>query len=77
MNLIQNIKRKLERSSSLMDNQLAKDIITEYCFSDFNMQSIYKFVDPNITDPVDIKLYADALLAKALQKGVIALNQQV
>ena len=60
-----------------MDNQLAKDIITEYCFSDFTMQSVYKFVDPNITDPVDIKLYADALLAKALQKGIIALNQQI
>lgn len=59
-----------------MDNILAKEIITEYCFGDFQIESIYKFVNPNIFDEIEKKSYAEALLTKALQKSVIALNQE-
>lgn len=57
-----------------MTNKLAKQIITEYVFSDFSIKSIYKFLDAHITDEMEQKLYAKSLLTKAFQKAVIALN---
>ena len=57
-----------------MTNEMAKQIITKYVFSDFSIKSIYKFVDESITDELNQKLYAESLLIKAFQKAVIALN---
>ena len=58
-----------------MEKDLAKQIITEYVFSEFDIKSVYKFVDNNITDDLTKKLYAESLLTSALQKSVNALNQ--
>ena len=58
-----------------MEKDLAKQIITEYVFSEFDIKSVYKFVDNNITDDLTKKLYAESLLTSALQKCVNALNQ--
>ena len=57
-----------------MENKLAKQIITEYVFGDYKIESLYKFVDASITDDLQKKLYAESLLTKALQKAVIALT---
>lgn len=57
-----------------MENELAKQIITEYVFSDYKMESLYQFVDDNITNELQKKLYAESLLTQALQKAVIALT---
>lgn len=57
-----------------MEKELAKQIITEYVFSDYKIESLYKFVDVKINDELQKKLYAESLLTKALQKAVIALN---
>lgn len=59
-----------------MEKELAKQIITEYVFSDYKIESLYKFVDVKINDELQKKLYAESLLTKALQKAVIALNIQ-
>lgn len=57
-----------------MENELAKQIITEYVFGDYKIESLYKFVDASITDELQKKLYAESLLTRALHKAVIALN---
>ena len=31
-----------------MDNKLAKEIITKYVFSEYNMKSVYPFLDKSI-----------------------------
>lgn len=59
-----------------MENEFAKQIITEYVFGDNKMESLYKFVNDNISDELQRKLYAESLLTKALQKAVIALSQE-
>lgn len=57
-----------------MEREFAKQIITEYVFSNFELESIYKFVDASITDELNRKLYAESLLTSAMKAGVIALN---
>lgn len=59
-----------------MTNELAKDIITEYIFSDYDISSIYKFLNDESLDELDKKLYSESLLTKAMQKAVIALSRQ-
>lgn len=59
-----------------MNNELAKQIITDYVFAEFNIKSLYKFIDSKITDETDKKLHAESLLTKALQKGVVALGKE-
>lgn len=58
-----------------MDNNLAKEIITEYVFSDYDIKSLYIFIDKNITDEREKKLYAESLLTKALRNAIIALKK--
>lgn len=33
-----------------MEKELAKQIITEYVFGDFDIKAIYKFVDSNVAE---------------------------
>lgn len=61
----------------LENNVLAKKILTDYVFGDFDIKSIDKYVDKSVTDETTRKLYAEALLTKALQKAIIALNKWV
>ena len=58
-----------------MNNEFAKQIITEYVFSEFDIKSLYRFIDSNTNDEMEKKLMAESLLTKALQKGVIALSK--
>ena len=53
-----------------MDNKLAKEIITEYVFADYNMDVLNKYL--NVQD--QNKSYREALLTEVLRKAVIALN---
>lgn len=61
--------------SNNMSNELAKQIITEYVFSEFDIKALYKFINSEINDETEKKLQAESLLTKALQKGVIALGK--
>ena len=58
-----------------MKNEFARQIITEYVFSEFDIKSLYRFIDSNTNDEMEKKLMAESLLTKALQKGVIALSK--
>lgn len=54
----------------------AKEIITEYVFSDYKLESLYPIVDKKIPDADERsrRLYAETFLTDALQKAVIALG---
>lgn len=55
----------------------AKEIITEYVFSDYKLEALYPIVDEKIpdADEKDKRLYAETFLTDALQKAVIALKE--
>lgn len=61
-----------------MTQAKAKEIITEYVFSDYKLEALYPIVDEKIpdADERDRKLYAEAFLNDALQKAVIALKEK-
>lgn len=61
-----------------MTKELAKEIITEYVFADYKLESVYPFVDKmtKTDDELERKGYAEALLNHALQEAVIALSEQ-
>ena len=54
----------------------AKEIITEYVFSNYKLESLYPIVDKKIPDADERnrRLYAETFLTDALQKAVIALG---
>ena len=55
----------------------AKEIITEYVFSDYKLESLYPIVDKKFpdADEENRKLYAESFLTDALQKAVIVLGR--
>lgn len=54
-----------------MDNNTAKEIITEYIFADYNMDVLNRYLNVNNQD----QLHRKALLTEALRKTVIALSK--
>ena len=63
---------------NFMTNELAKNIITEYVFADYDISSIYKFLNTEASlDESEKQLYSEALLTSAMQKAVIALSKPV
>lgn len=54
-----------------MDNNTAKEIITEYIFADYNMNVLNRYLNANDQD----QLHREALLTEALRKAIIALNK--
>lgn len=56
----------------------AKEIITEYVFSDYKLESLYPIVDKKIpdTDERNKRLYAETFFTDALKKAVIALDMK-
>lgn len=54
-----------------MDNNTAKEIITEYIFADYNMDVLNRYLNANDQD----QLHREALLTEALKKAVIALSK--
>ena len=58
-----------------MNNELARQIITEFVFGDYKIESIDKFVNKSITDKMERKLLAESMLTQALQKAVVALGK--
>ena len=64
--------------AEFMTNELAKNIITEYVFADYDISSIYKFLNTEASlDESEKRLYSEALLTMAMQKAVIALTKPV
>ena len=59
-----------------MDSNMAKQILKEYVFAEFEIKSLYKFVSNEITDELEKKLTAETLLSKAIQKGIISLSKE-
>lgn len=55
-----------------MDNNTAKEIITEYIFADYNMDVLNRYLNANDQD----QLHREALLTEALRKAVIALSKE-
>ena len=55
----------------------AKEIISEYVFSDYKLESLYPIVNKKFpdVDERDRKLYAESFLTDALQKAVSALGR--
>lgn len=55
----------------------AKEVITEYVFSDYKLESLYPIVDKKFPDADERnrKLYAESFLTNALQKAIIALGR--
>ncbi len=54
-----------------MDNNTAKEIITEYIFADYNMDVLNRYLNVNNQD----QLHRKVLLTEALRKAVIALSK--
>lgn len=54
-----------------MDNNTAKEIITEYIFADYNMNVLNRHLNANDQD----QLHREVLLTEALRKAIIALNK--
>ena len=52
-----------------MDNNTAKEIITEYIFADYNMDVLNRYLNANDQD----QLHREALLTDALRKDVLSL----
>lgn len=55
-----------------MDNNTAKEIITEYIFADYNMNVLNRYLNVDDQD----QLHREALLTEALRKAVIALGKE-
>lgn len=55
-----------------MDNNTAKEIITEYIFADYNIDVLNRYLNINDQD----QLHREALLTEALRKAVIALSEE-
>lgn len=55
-----------------MDNNTAKEIITEYIFADYNMDVLNRYLNINDQD----QSHREALLTEALRKAVIALGKE-
>lgn len=55
-----------------MDNNTAKEIITEYIFADYNMNVLNRYLNANDQD----QLHREALLTEALRKAIIALSKE-
>ena len=71
-------KNPSNNGGNFMTNELAKNIITEYVFADYDISSIYKFLNTEASlDESDKQLYSEALLTRAMQKAVIALSKPV
>lgn len=61
-----------------MTNEFAKNIITEFVFSDYNISSVYKFLNNSneeIADELTKELYAKTLLTEAMRKAAAALSK--
>lgn len=71
-------KNPSNNGGNFMTNELAKNIITEYVFADYDISSIYKFLNTEASlDESEKQLYSEALLTSAMQKAVIALSKPV
>lgn len=71
-------KNPSNNGGNFMTNELAKNIITEYVFADYDISSIYKFLNTEASlDESEKQLYSEALLTRAMQKAVIALSKPV
>ncbi len=71
-------KNPSNNGGNFMTNELAKNIITEYFFADYDISSIYKFLNTEASlDESEKQLYSEALLTRAMQKAVIALSKPV
>ena len=71
-------KNPSNNGENFMTNELAKNIITEYVFADYDISSIYKFLNTEASlDKSEKQLYSEALLTRAMQKAVIALSKLV
>lgn len=55
-----------------MDNNTAKEIITEYIFVDYNMDILNRYLNVDDQD----QLHREALLTEALRKAIIALSKE-
>lgn len=55
-----------------MDNNTAKEIITEYIFADYNMNVLNRYLNIDDQD----QLHREALLTEALRKAVISLGKE-
>lgn len=55
-----------------IDNNTAKEIITEYIFADYNMNVLNRYLNINDQD----QLHREALLNEALKKAVIFLGKE-
>ncbi len=55
-----------------MDNNTAKEIITEYIFADYNMNVLNRYLNVDDQD----QLHREALLTEALRKAIIALGKE-
>ena len=55
-----------------MNNNTAKEIITEYIFADYNMDVLNRYLNINDQD----QSHREALLTEALRKAVIALGKE-
>lgn len=64
------ILRKRRRKN--IDNNTAKEIITEYIFADYNMNVLNRYLNINDQD----QLHRKALLYEALKKAIIALGKE-
>ena len=71
-------KNPSNNGGNFMTNEFAKNIITEYVFADYDISSIYKFLNTETSlDESEKQLYSEALLTRAMQKAVIALSKPV
>ena len=55
-----------------IDNNTAKEIITEYIFADYNMDVLNRYLNIKNQDQLQRK----ALLTEALRKAIIALSKE-
>ena len=69
--IILNVIELIKKDIINMDNNTAKEIITEYIFADYNMDVLNRYLNVNDQD----QLHRKALLTEALRKAVIALGK--
>lgn len=69
--IILNVIELIRKDIINMDNNTAKEIITEYIFADYNMDVLNRYLNVNDQD----QLHRKALLTEALRKAVIALGK--
>ena len=69
--IILNVIELIRKDIINMDNNTAKEIITEYIFADYNMDVLNRYLNVNDQD----QLHRKALLTEALRKAIIALNK--